>query len=332
MMNLLTITKDTAPECSTEETISDALTTRTPFHMEDGWEFVTDNTNASCSHAEIETLIQKRIINLIDIEIMKVLATYHYINHYNLLTALKMRLHTGYQKASYLSNIRKLKKAGILLSYRPVCSSDMAAGFIAPPAAPLRLYCLSQSAGTYMERICDSPHPLLPSSARRKVELAAAGQFLIQFSAHYDERIIGIEYQKGTKLGNTPFLIDAVIRYHMVLPRQQEESLVTLLLLSVREHKNWEKSALSRIHLLRVWLSRHESESLLPLPVLLVENINMATTLYAKIYSMETLAGFSVYFCPDSLLLAYPPLQALYRCEISEDGKVTAVRMGLDKE
>lgn len=330
-MNLLNFSRDAEPELPVEETVSDSLVIRTPFHLEDGWEFVTENANPSCSHAEIETLIQKRIINLIDLEIMKVLATYHYINHYNLLTALKSRLHPGYQKASYLANIRKLKKAGILLSYRPVRREDMAAGLVAAPASPLRLYCLSQSAYTYTERICPGAHPLLPSSSLRKEELAAAGQFLIQFEAHYKEKISGMDYQKGTKLGNTPFLIDAVIRYRTVFSERQEQSLVTLLLISVRSHKNWEMAALSRLHLLRVWLSRHETECLLPLPVLLVENIGMATALYAKMSGVEAPAGFPAYFCPDSLLMAYPPLQALYRCETGEDRKVTAVRTVLEE-
>lgn len=329
-MNLLTFSKHTDTESPAEEFVSHSLVTCTPFHIEDDWDFVCDNANHSCSHTEIETLIQKRIINLIDLEIMKVLATYHYINHHNLAAALSLRLHPGYHKTSYLSNIRKLKNAGILLSYHPVRKADMAADLIASPAAPLRLYCLSQSAYTYTAHLCPDIHPILPSSAARKCELAAAGQFLIQFEAHYKEKTIGINYQRGTKLGNIPFLIDAIILYHAAFAGEQSQSLITLLLLSIRSHKNWEKTALSRLHLLRIWLSRHESEYPLPLPVLLVENITMATSLYAKMQSMESLAGFHVYFCPDSLLTAYPPLQALYRCETNEDEKVTAVRIDLD--
>ena len=90
-----------------------------PFRLKEGWDLVSDNTNSSCSHAEIETLIQKRTINLIDLEIIRVLATYHYVNHHNLTLALSMRLHPGYLKTSYLNNIRKLKRAGILISYYP---------------------------------------------------------------------------------------------------------------------------------------------------------------------------------------------------------------------
>ena len=329
-MDFITPSVYAEAETPADEAASDCLVTQTPFHLGDGWEFVTDNTNSSCSHAEIETLIQKRILNLIDLEIMKVLAACHYLNHRNLAEALRLRLHSGYQKTSYLDNIRKLKKAGILLSYRPIRKEDLAAGADASPASPVRLYCLSNRAFTYIERITPDAHPILPSSARRKMELAATGQFLIHFKAHYGQQVVGIEYQKGTRLGNALFLLDALIRYHTVFLGQQAPSLVTLLLLSVRRQKGWEKDALSRLHLLGVWLSRHEMECLLPLPILLVEDIAMAISLYAKMHGMESLLGFTVYFCPDSLLMVYSPLQALYRCEVTEDGKVTAVRVKLE--
>lgn len=157
-----------------QEAKEDCLITLTPFRLEDGWDLVSDNTNSSCSHAEIETLIQKRTINLIDLEIIRVLATYHYVNHHNLALALSMRLHPGYLKTSYLNNIRKLKRAGILISYYPARLTDMAEGIPLSPASPLRLYCLSQPAFTYMEAITPDAHPMLPFSARRKMELAAA--------------------------------------------------------------------------------------------------------------------------------------------------------------
>lgn len=329
-MDYINLPVNVETETPTDEAISDCLVTQTPFRLGDDWEFVTDNANPSCSHAEIETLIQKRILNLIDLEIMKVLAACHYLNHHNLVEALRLRLHPGYQKASYLDNIRKLKKAGILLSYRPIRREDLAAGADAAPASPVRLYCLSNGAHTYMERITPDARPMLPSSARRKMELAAAGQFLIQFEAHYGEQVAGMEYQKGTKLGNALFLLDALIRYRTVFPGQQEPSLVTLLLLSVRRQRGWEKDALSRLRLLGVWLSRHDTEFLVPLPVLLVEDIAMAVSLYAEMHGMESLPGLTVYFCPDSLLMAYSPLQALYRCEVTEEGKVTAVRARLE--
>ena len=310
-----------------QEKEEDCLVARTPFHLEDGWDLVSDNANSSCSHAEIDTLIQKRTINLIDLEIMRVLAAYHYVNHHNLALALSMRLHPGYQKTSYLDNIRKLKRAGILLSYYPARLSDMAAGVSFSPASPLRLYCLSQPAFTYMEAITPDAHPMLPFSARRKMELAAANQFLIMFQKHYREQLIGSEYEKGVKIGNTPFLTDAVIRYRATFSGKQEKELVTLFLFSIRRQQGWEKSALTRLHLFSIWLSRHGAECLTPFPVLQMEDLSMALTLFARMQGMDSLAGLPVYFCMDSLLMVYPPLQTLYQCEVCEDGKVRAVRL-----
>lgn len=310
------------------ELITDLLLTRTPFVLEDGWEMAPENRNASCSHAEIETLIQKRILNLIDLEIMKVLAAYHYLNHYNIRMELEGRLHPGYRKESYRDNLRKMKRAGILLCFVPVPASPLPDGGLAPAVSPLRLYCLSASAFTYMEPLTEA-HPILPSSARRKMELAAAGQFLIQFLRHYKDRVIGYEYEMGTKIGNAPFLLDAIVRYRAALPKLPEAQTVTLFLLTVRRCRGWKQAALSRLSLFRIWLSRHGAVCMIPLPVLVVEDIQMALELYSLMQSTESLSGLHVYFCPDSLLMAVPPLAALYRCEADDDGKVTAVRIKL---
>lgn len=306
---------------------TDLLISQTPFRLEESWEMVPENRNTSCSHAEIETLIQKRILNLIDLEIMKILAAYHYLNHHSIRVELEQRLHPGYRKQSYSDNIRKMKRAGILLCFVPVPASPLPDAPV-PAASPLKLYCLSAAAYTYMEPLTDA-HPILPSSARRKIELAASGQFLIQFLRHYSDRVIGFEYEKGTKIGNAPFLMDAVIRYRADFPRLSAVQTITVFLLAVRRCRNWERVALSRLRLLCIWLSRHGAECMLPFPILVVEDISMALNLYAQMQAAEPLSGLHIYFCPDSLLMAVPPLQALYRCETDDDGKVIAIRINL---
>ena len=319
-----------------DEAATDLLVSRTPFRLEDGWEMVPENRNTSCSHAEIETLIQKRILSLIDLEIMKILAAYHYLNHHNIRLELEQRLHPSYRKESCSDNLRKMKRAGILLCYIPIPASpppgaDSIPGTSPVPAAsPLKLYCLSTAAFSYIAPLTEA-HPILPSSARRKIELAAAGQFLIQFLKHYRASVIGYEYEKGTKIGNAPFLLDAVIRYRATVPGLPEAQTVTLFLLALRRYSNWEKAALSRLSLFRIWLSRHGGECMLPLPVLVVEDIAMALRFYMQMQTTEPLSGLHVYFCPDSLLMAVPPLQALYRCETDGDGKVVAMRTDITR-
>lgn len=324
----MSIEKEQENATAAAEKITDSLVAQTPFRLEDGWDMVTDNKNAACSHSEIETLIQKRILNLIDLEIMKVLAAYHYLNHYNIRVELEQRLHPGYRKESYADNIRKMKRAGILLCFTPAPANNLPGGDSIPAVSPLRLYCLSTAAFTYTTALTEA-HPILPSSARRKIELAAAGQFLIHFLWHYKDRVTGHEYEKGTKIGNTSFLLDAVIRYRAAAPGLPEMQNITLLLLAFRRHKNWEKAALDRLNIFRIWLIRHRAECPLPFPVLAVEDIAMALELYSQMHAMESLSSIHVYFCPDNLLMTVPPLQALYRCETDEEGKVTVARIDM---
>lgn len=185
---------------------------KTPFHMNPGWELLLENSNKNCSHSEIELLLQKRIINLIDIEIMKILAHYPYTNSNNITFLLNHTLHQGYQKPSYLSNLNKLKKAGIILRYAftdTAKQTDEAAA----TASPLRLYCLSQAAHTYMASITPDCHQAATAaiSTVRKLELASLNQFLIRFQQHYNTCIASLQYLKGTKIGSTPFTIDAAL-------------------------------------------------------------------------------------------------------------------------
>lgn len=326
--------EDITKATEVSEATTDLLVTRTPFRLEDGWEMIPENRNTSCSHAEIETLIQKRILSLIDLEIMKILAAYHYLNHHNIRLELEQRLHPGYRKESYSDNLRKMKRTGILLCYVPVPASPLPGADPipgtnqVPAASPLKLYCLSTAAFSYIAPLTEA-HPILPSSARRKIGLAAAGQFLIQFLNHYRDSVIGYEYEKGTKIGNAPFLLDAVIRYRATVPGLPKAQTVTLFLLALRRCRNWEKAALSRLSLFRIWLSRHGGECMLPLPVLVVEDVEMALRLYAQMQATGSLSGLHVYFCPDSLLMAVPPLQALYRCEANDNGIVTAIRINM---
>ena len=305
----------------------ESFVAKTPFHMEAGWELVLENSNKNCSHAEIELLLQKRIINLIDIEIMKVLARYPYTNSGNIAFLLNHTLHQGYQKPSYLNNLNKLKKAGIVLRYVFADSAKQAEGADAT-ASPLRLYCLSQAAHTYMASITPDCHHAVTAaiSAVRKLELASLNQFLIRFQQHYSTRVDSLQYLKGTKIGSTPFTIDSVLCCSATHPVFEGKEHIWLFVFSCREYGNWVKNNLIRLKMLRIWLQRHSDECPVPFVIFLVENLSMALTLYSHIQEVPLLQSFPIYFCPDSLLVSYPPLDAIYSCETSEDGHLTAVR------
>ena len=310
-----------------ETTDIESFVAKTPFHMESGWELVLENSNKNCSHSEIELLLQKRIINLIDIEIMKILARYPYTNSGNIAFMLNHTLHQGYQKPSYLSNLNKLKKAGIVLRYAftdPAKQTEEAD----TTASPLRLYCLSQAAHTYMASITPDCHLAATAaiSAVRKLELASLNQFLIRFQQHYSTCVVSLQYLKGTKIGSTPFTIDSILCCSATHPVFEGKEHIWLFVFSCREYGNWVKNNLTRLKMLRIWLQRHSKEYSVPFVVFLVENLSMALTLYTHIQEVPLLQSFPLYFCSDSLLVSYPPLDAMYSCETNEDGYLTAIR------
>ncbi len=322
--------KQNDPEEPKMENETDFLVTRTPFSLEAGWELIVENKNPACGHAQIEQLIQKRIINLIDMEILKILASFHYLNHYHITYLLEERLHPNYHKTSYLNNLNKLKRAGLILCYVPVAEGNIAGETPPAPASPLRLYCLSQGAYTYMEPITPDAHAMQPAESLRKVGIAAANQFILHFLHHYKDKVSSMEYLKTVRLGTTAFTIDAILRYRAVLGKDQPAELISLLVLSIRKQDKWEKRAVSLLHLLKVWLSRHDAEYRIPFPVLVVENMAMAVSLFACLQAQEN--PLCVYFCPESLLMLYPPFETIYRCETDEGGRIKAIRLTMRSE
>lgn len=305
----------------------ESFVAKTPFHMEAGWELVLENSNKNCSHSEIELLLQKRVINLIDIEIMKALARYPYTNSGNIAFLLNHTLHRGYQKISYLNNLNKLKKAGIVLRYAFVDPAKQAEDADAT-SSPLRLYCLSQAAHTYMASITPDCHQVVTAavSAIRKLELASLNQFLIRFQHHYSTRVDSLQYLKGTKIGSTPFIMDSVLCCSATHPVFEGKEHIWLFVFSCREYGNWVKNNLTRLKMLRIWLQRHSDECSIPFVIFLVENLSMALTLYTHIQEVPLLQSFPIYFCPDSLLVSYPPLDAIYSCEVDEREQIIAIR------
>lgn len=310
-----------------EMTDTDSFITKTPFHMDANWELIPENSNKNCSHSEIELLLQKRIINLIDIEIMKILARYPFTNSNNITFLLNRTLHQGYQKSSYLNNLNKLKKSGIVLRYA-FADTEKSTNTHDSPASPLRLYCLSQAAYTYMATVIPDCHPAATAaiSTIRKLELASLNQFLIRFRHHHNACIASLQYLKGTKIGSTPFTIDALLCCNASYPAFEGREHIWFFLFSCRERGDWVKNNLTKLKMLRTWLQRHSDEYSVPFVIFLTENLSMALTLYSNVQEEPLLQNFPIYFCPDILLVSYPPLDAIYSCRTEEDGHLTAIR------
>lgn len=311
-----------------DEKLSD-ITSKTPFHLDSAWELLIENRNKSCSHSEIDKLIQNRIINLIDVEIIKILAVYPFINSNCITFLLNKNLHPGYQKVSYLNNLNKLKKAGVVLRYFPV-EPNTASNSTEPsshsPVAPLRLYALSQPAYTYIAPLTEDSHKISVVSSLHKIELASLNQFLAHFQVLYSNKIKYTEYQKKSKIGSTAFRIDAVVHCHSKHPVFEFTDQISLYVLSVREYGNWLKNIITRLKILRIWLERRQDDFSVPFVLLLIENLSMSLSIFSQMQDVSVLEGFPVYFCPDVLLMQYPPLDSIYSCEVSKDGRLTAIR------
>lgn len=300
----------------------------TPFHMEPHWELSLENSNCNCSHAQIDMLIHKGIISQIDLEIMKALACYPYLNSSNLTFYMNnlSPLHEFYQKGNYNSNLKKLKKAGIIACYH---FTSIASGSVQElphqiSVSPLRLYRLTPGSYTYIAPIMEHIHPLTtaPFSTPRKLAVAALNQFLLRFHYYYAHNIRKLSYLCTFKIGSNPFIIDAVLYFESKSNLLETNDFISIFVFTIRNHKNWIKETINRLQMLKVWLNRHKTT--VPFIILLIENLDMITSLSMQLYSSSSIR-FPLYFLPDTLLTHYAPLSCIYTCEIIEN-KITSIR------
>lgn len=305
------------------------ILSKTPFHMNKGWDLFLENTNTTCSHAEIDTLIQKRIINLIDLELIKTLARFPYTNIYNLSFYLNnsYTLHKNYHKKSYLDNLNKLKKAGIVARYCFARKPDESLENLVKVKSPLRLYSLTPPALSYIAPLLPTSQPLpISSDTLRKLEIAALNQFLIHFQIAYSEHIKQIDYLKTALNGPSPFVIDAIIQYQPNNTAFHIADTISLVLLSIRETDSWITRTVRRMKLLHSYISRKSDRYRLPFYLILAENIAMIVDLYPHLQN-SSLSGIPFYFSLDTISSVYPPLECIYSCQQSEeDFSITAVR------
>lgn len=306
-----------------------SIISKTPFHMEEGWNLLLENKNPTCSHAEIDNLIQKRIINLIDIELIKALARFPIINIHNIGFYLNHSgvLHPNYQKISYLDNLNKLKKAGIVARYCFANKPDMHQKGGTKAASPLRLYSLSPPAYSYIAPLLLNAYPPpMASDTLRKLEIAVLNQFLIHFQVSYSEHIKHIDYLKTAMNGSSPFVVDAIIQYRSQNPAFRMSGNISLILLPVREIGAWITHTIHRLKLLHAFISRTPDKYRLPFYLILAESITMIVELYPYLQT-PPLSGVPFYFVLDTTVSAYPPLDCIYYCQQSDDdSSVTAVR------
>ena len=311
------------------------LTSDTPFRMQEGCHIVLENQNPNCTHAQINTMLNKRLLNPIDMEIMILLSTYRFLNSYNISYFLNelSSLKEYYKKPDYVRNLKKMVKAGILERYSFIPypkDANMAIESMvnAQAAAPLRFYDLTPGSYSYINSIADHPHHYTAAADdSRRMELLSLNQFLFRFKKHYGKHIISVSYLLSKKIGNTTFTIDALLKYRVTNKIIKDKGPLFLFVLSVRQTNGFMKKFISRLRLTFLYLERHNQEFPFFMVLVLIENIKIAIDIYAQIQSIPLLKEQPLYFAPDAPVNVYPPLDCIYTCSHSEtDNRICANR------
>lgn len=302
---------------------------QTPFHMDLDWESRLENTNRNCTHAEIDTLISKGIVGAVDLEIMRLLGTYKFLNAYNIQYHLNnlSSLNKHYKKPTYTSNLKKLTKAGILARYRfihPCDSSKEVTG--------LSFYDLTAGSYSYIAPVIAAPYfKQTRLEDPRKMELLALNQFLLR-TQYACENMKLLSYLTWHKMGAKAFCIDAIVRSRAPSPIPGLPNVLFLFPLPVRYEIKWKAKAASRFSLYSQWIAAHSDHYPLALQIAIVETLDMATELYAYICSTASIQHLPFYFVTDRTVMDYPLWDCIFSCRTSEDGDTIITRHKLSQK
>lgn len=305
------------------------LPDKTPFHMEIGWECRLENKNRNCTHSEIDALILKNIIGPVDLMILRALATYKYLNAYNIHFFLNWLspLHQYYKKENYTGNLKKLVKAGILLRYCLIRYDNESP----LKASPLRFYDLAPGAYSYIEPVTAAAYPLQAATDdNRKLELLALNQFLMRMQCNYPAIRIA-HYLNWKKTGARAFCIDAAIRCPAPAAFQSELNRLSIFPIPARFGHKWKEHAAKRYLSLLEWLDRNREQHPLPFPLFLCESLEMGELLFHHVSTMDKLRHLPFYFVTDGSLLSSPLWDCLFSSSISDEfGEAVIIKHHLE--
>lgn len=311
-----------------DEEILNLLATPTPYHIENEWRFIKENKNSNCSHYQIDLLVHKQIINRVDIEIMKLLSSYRYLNHCMVAYFLNnvSDLPFGYKKKDYSKNLHKLMNAGIILRYGLV---DIEDHLMSSNKSPLRCYHLSPRAYSYIVTNTEEPyHDFTSTNDIRKIELLAINQFDIRMRFLYKEKIISHEYLLHRKINQDPLIIDLIYHLHLSEKNNTIMDSLPLLILPIRYEIDMILKFLPRLQKLLLFTNYHHPNAVI---LILVENMKMILSLY-QAYHSSTFAtpNPSIYFLLDTLVYAQPIFNNLFTCQLDDAKNLTVENFKLD--
>lgn len=286
-----------------------------PFHLEDAWCILKENKNCNCTHAEIDALTAKGLLNGVDFEIMKLLSVYPFVNTYNLEYALLHGMSEFYQKSEYTKNLRKLVKAGILIKH---CLADRTTGEKPIIVSPFRFYSLSPGAYSYMSSFMDNPHDIqFRLRDSQIIELLSATQLLIHTKVAYPDCVKRQRLCVRKKIGSKQLMIPA----YLVFQHAKEYPPLHVLILSGRATQNSRERLLEDIATLFEWLDKNEEPYHNYMILLLLETLHEIPVIQSKIAGARIRGKLHpVYYALDTNLLTHPLFDCIYQCE-EIDGK-----------
>lgn len=286
-----------------------------PFHLETDWIIKTENKNRNCTHAEIDELNAKGILNFIDFKIMELLAVHKAINTYNLNYALSFLLPECYQHDTYTRNFKKLAKAGIILKH--ALYNRKADGTYGTVQSPLRFYSLSPGGYSYIAPILSSSHRLNGAlNDYKMLEQLALSQLLLHLPAAFNGSICHMAKNVIKNIGSHKLCIDCFFRYQTdAVPA----SPVSIFLFCCRTHPASHKDCLTRILLFFRWLSSHRTEHPTFLIIIVVEHSQDILNLHRSIMAYSTPVRYPIYYTTDNDQLCAPFYENLYQCTFNDE-------------
>jgi len=308
-----------------KNTVLECITKPSPFHLEENWKLKIENQNKNCTHAEIDILMSKGILSEIDLEIMKLLAKFHYVNSFNITLALKHSLASAYQKEHYHANIKKLVRAGVLLKYSFVFNDDSFSS--GSPMSALRFYSLSSGAQSYTSSFVDTPLAKSNLSIDYQIiEQLATNQLLIQLSSTYRSSSINYILNSKKAVGAHLLNINAFIRYKITSSKSIE-----VFLLCGRDLIQSQRNLTARILLLFDWLNHHQPNHPYMILILLESLPSIISTTKQLNSHATTSFRCPVYFSLDTNLLLSSLFDSLYQCFANDEtSALTIQKVSLD--
>ena len=292
-----------------------------PFHLEKDWKLFCENKNKNCSQKEVDILIAKEILNTIDLEIMRILAEYGYVNTYNITYALSARLPDSYKKDSYQRNFRKMVRAGILLKYC-IHTNDSPT---APYATPLRIYCLSPGAHAYMAPHISVPFPKrLVLSQTCILDCLAVSQLLIRFLDTYSGQCTAQPFIYRRIGSQRNIIFDGIIRFNPVAKMSQRP--LQIILISIRDSSNIFTKYASHVTAAQR-VAAIDAKKYRTIIVIVTESLNLIRILVKHLPSSTGDKSFysPVYFTFDSLLCTDTLFTSLFTAASDDNGNASTL-------